>query len=108
MPSPLGEKIHARRTELKLSLEKLAALTDSSKSYLWELENRDKANPSAEKIAQLAKHLKVTPDYLLVATATASVDDEIVDKAYFRKFQQMSEDNKMRIRQLIDAWDNDK
>jgi hypothetical protein len=39
---------------------------------------------------------------------SVSADEDMLDKAYFRKFQQMSEDNKTRIRQLIDAWDSDK
>jgi transcriptional regulator with XRE-family HTH domain len=39
MPSSLGDKIRKHRREKGYSLEKLAKLTDSSKSYLWELEN---------------------------------------------------------------------
>jgi DNA-binding XRE family transcriptional regulator len=41
---PLGDKIRALRKEKKLSLEQLAELTDSSKSYIWELENKDDPN----------------------------------------------------------------
>ena len=33
VPSPLGDKIRALRKQKKLSLEQLAELTDSSKSY---------------------------------------------------------------------------
>ena len=54
VPSPLGEKIHNLRKLKKLSLDQLAELTDSSKSYIWELENKDAPNPSGEKIAKLA------------------------------------------------------
>ncbi len=50
VPSPLGDKIRALRKQKKLSLEQLAELTDSSKSYIWELENKDDPKPSAEKI----------------------------------------------------------
>ncbi len=49
MPSPLGEKIRALRKQKKLSLEQLAELTDSSKSYIWELENKDDPKPSANR-----------------------------------------------------------
>ena len=52
MASPLGEKIKNLRIEKGLSLEQLAQMTDSSKSYLWELENREQANPSLEKILE--------------------------------------------------------
>ena len=41
MPSPLGDKIRVLRKQKKLSLEQLAELTESSKSYMWELENKD-------------------------------------------------------------------
>ena len=34
VPSPLGDKIRALRKQKKLSLEQLAELTDSSKSYI--------------------------------------------------------------------------
>ena len=54
MRSPLGEKIHNLRKLKKLSLDQLAELTDSSKSYIWELENKDAPNPSGDKIAKLA------------------------------------------------------
>jgi transcriptional regulator with XRE-family HTH domain len=106
MPSFLGERIHKRRKELKLSLDKLAELTNSSKSYLWELENRDEANPSADKIALLATVLSVTPGYLLNPVVT--LDEEERDNAYFRKFQQLDEPDKARIRQMIDMWNEEK
>ena len=64
MASPLGEKIRARRTELKMSLDALAVQTGSSKSYLWELENRDNPKPSAEKLSRIAEALKVTLEFL--------------------------------------------
>ena len=65
MPSPLGDKIRALRKEKKLSLERLAELTESSKSYIWELENKDDPKPSAEKIGKIASVLEVTTEFLL-------------------------------------------
>ena len=64
MPSPLGDKIRALRKQKKLSLEQLAELTDSSKSYIWELENKDDPKPSAEKIGKIAAVLEVTTEFL--------------------------------------------
>ena len=61
MPSLLGEKIRALRKLKKLSLEQLAELTESSKSYLWKLENKDAPKPSVEKLARIAAVLEVTP-----------------------------------------------
>jgi len=37
MTTTLGEKIKRHRQEKEYSLDKLAELTESSKSYIWEL-----------------------------------------------------------------------
>lgn len=106
MPSPLGEKLRALRQQKKLSLEQLAALTGSSKSYLWELENRDNPNPSLDKLSKLAAALDVTTEFLL-SDATALPDAEVVDEAFFRKYKALPEHTKRQIRKILEAWDND-
>ncbi len=106
VPSPLGEKIHNLRKQKKLSLDQLAELTDSSKSYIWELENKDAPNPSADKIAKLAVVLEVTTEFLLTEN-TASPDEKVVDEAFFRKYQTMPEDTKKKIRKILDAWNEE-
>lgn len=106
MPSPLGEKLRTLRKQKKISLERLAELIDSSKSYMWELENKDAPNPSAEKIARIAAVLEVTPDFLM-DDHTTSPDDLVADKAFFRKYQRLPEDTKKKLRQLIDIWEDD-
>ncbi len=106
MPSPLGEKIHNLRKQKKLSLDQLAELTESSKSYIWELENKDAPNPSADKIAKLAAVLEVTTEFLLTES-TASPDEKVVDEAFFRKYQTMPEDTKKKIRKILEAWDEE-
>ncbi|MFZ6048081.1 helix-turn-helix domain-containing protein [Pseudomonas sp. CR3202] len=102
MASPLGQKISARRRELGMSLERLAELTESSKSYLWELENRDKPNPSLDKVTKIALALDLTPESLLDTNASAPQTD--VDKAFFRKYQALDEDEKKKIRKIVDSW----
>ncbi len=47
----------------------LAEQTGSSKSYVWELENKNPPRPSAEKIDRIAKALGVTADYLMDSEA---------------------------------------
>ena len=106
MPSPLGEKIRNLRKQKKLSLDQLAELTESSKSYIWELENKDAPNPSADKIAKLAAVLEVTTEFLLTES-TASPDEKVVDEAFFRKYQTMPEDTKKKIRKILEAWDEE-
>ena len=106
MPSPLGEKIRALRKQKKLSLDKLAELTDSSKSYIWELENKDDPKPSAEKVGKIATVLEVTTEYLLTVSSTTP-DEAVVDEAFFRKYKGMSEPDKKKIRKIIDAWEDE-
>lgn len=106
MPSPLGDKLRALRQQKKLSLERLAELTDSSKSYLWELENRDDPNPSADKLSKLAAALDVTTEFLL-SHATTTPDAEVVDEAFFRKYKMLPEATKKQIRKILDAWNDE-
>ncbi|HGJ7737443.1 TPA: helix-turn-helix transcriptional regulator [Pseudomonas aeruginosa] len=102
MASPLGKKINARRRELGISLERLAELTESSKSYLWELENRDKPNPSLDKVTRIASALNLTPEALLDTNTLDSQSE--TDKAFFRKYQELEDKDKEKLRQLVDTW----
>ena len=106
MPSPLGKKIHRLRKQKKFSLDQLAELTESSKSYIWELENKDAPNPSADKIVKLASALGVTTEFLLTNTA-ASPNEKVVDDTFFRKYQTMPKETKKKIRKILDAWDEE-
>lgn len=106
MPSPLGDKIRELRKQKKLSLDQLAELTDSSKSYMWELENKDDPKPSAEKVARIATALDVTTEFLLSDSVT-SPDEQVIDEAFFRKYKTMPEPTKKQIRKILDAWDDE-
>jgi transcriptional regulator with XRE-family HTH domain len=104
--SPLGEKIKHLRNEKGLSLEQLAQITDSSKSYLWELENREQANPSLEKINKLAVALDVTAEFL-VSSPESSPGDKVADEAFFRKYQLLPAPEKKKLRKILDAWEDE-
>ena len=106
MPSPLGEKLRAQRNLKKLSLEQLAELTESSKSYLWELENKDAPRPSAEKVAKIATVLEVTTEFLL-SESTTTPDETVIDEGFFRKYKRLPEADKKRIRRILDVWEEE-
>jgi transcriptional regulator with XRE-family HTH domain len=106
VPSPLGDKIRECRKAKGMSLERLADVTESSKSYLWELENRDVPNPSADKLTRIAQALEVTPAFLLDAMQTRP-DDAVADAAFFRKYQQMPDETKRRLRRILDSFNED-
>jgi transcriptional regulator with XRE-family HTH domain len=102
MPSSLADKIRKHRREKGFSLDKLAKLTDSSKSYLWELENRDTRKPSGEKLTRIADALSVTTDYLL--DESAEPNENVLREAFFRKFNKLDPNDQKKIEQMIDAW----
>lgn len=106
MPSALGEKIHKLRKEKGLTLEKLAELTDSSKSYIWELENKTPPRPSAEKLSKIAQQLGVNVEYLLDPDENVSADDA-ADAHFYRKYRKMKPGTKEKIRRMIELWGED-
>jgi transcriptional regulator with XRE-family HTH domain len=102
--TPLGEKIRNLRKQKGYTLDKLAELSASSKSYIWELENKDPPRPSADKIAKIAAALGVTADYLI--TDVVEIEDA-TDAAFFRKYRSMEPTTKDKIRRMLDLLDDD-
>ena len=102
MSSSLGGKIRHHRQEKGYSLDRLAELTNSSKSYIWELENRDTRKPSGEKLTKIAEALSVTTDYLLDDSAEPS--EEVIKEAFFRKLTKLDPEDRKKIEQLVDMW----
>lgn len=93
-----GKRIKDLRTAKGLTLDQLATATTSSKSYIWELENKNPPRPSAEKLADIAAALGVTTDYLIGREEVTLADAE--DKAFFREYSQMSNDTREKIRAM--------
>ena len=106
MATSFSLRLRRLRKNSSLTMEGLAQAAGISKSYVWELENRDDPNPSADKISKLAAALDVTTEFLLSHT-TATPDAEVVDEAFFRKYKTMPENTKKQIRKILDAWDDD-
>ena len=106
MTSTLGRKVNALRREKGLSLEDLAKATGSSKSYMWEIENKEVARPSGEKLTRIAEVLEVTPEFLLNDERTEPADEE-ADKAFYRKYQSLDPDAKARLKRILKALEED-
>jgi transcriptional regulator with XRE-family HTH domain len=96
-----GEKIRTLRKERGLTLDQLADMTGSSKSYIWELENKNPPRPSAEKIGKIASVLGVTSDYIM-DDQDAHTRESAEDIAFFRKYRTMDESTKDKVRQMLD------
>ena len=103
MSNVLGDKIRRLRKEKGLTLEGLAEASGSSKSYVWELENKNPPRPSAEKVERIAEALGVTADYL-VDPNEGKPTVEVVDQAFFRKYRGLPDETKEKIRQMVEVW----
>lgn len=106
MPTALGDKIKELRKKDGLTLEQLAERSGSSKSYIWELENKEPPRPSADKVSKIAAALGVTIDYLLDQDSKVTEEDAL-DKSFFRKYQNMNPEVKKKVRKMIDLWDDE-
>lgn len=103
MPTKLGEKLRALRKERKLTLEQLATQAKLSKSYLWELENRESQRPSAEKLTALADVLGVSAVYFLEEDVREP-EERHLDDAFFRSYQQLDQTGKEQMRKVLEAF----
>lgn len=103
MATRLGEKLHKLRKERGLTLEKLAEIAGMSKSYLWELENRESQRPSAEKLTALADALGVTAAYFIEDDVRAP-EEKHLDDAFFRNYQKLSPDAKEQLRKILNTF----
>ena len=71
---------------------------------MWEIENKDVARPSAEKLHQIAVALETTTDYLLAAE---EVTEANAAAAFFRKYQKMKPRSKERLREMLKILDDE-
>lgn len=102
----LGEKINRLRKVKRLTLDQLAEKAGSSKSYIWELENKNPPRPSAEKLSKIAKPLGVTLDYL-IDDEHKITEADATDEMFFRKYQKMDNPTKTKIRKMVDLWEDE-
>ena len=102
----LGEKIRSQRKRLKLTLDQLAEKTGSSKSYIWELENRPVVRPSAEKIARVAEVFGVTVEFLL-DDGKQEFSKSDADQVFFRRVTQLDANKRAQLERFLKAIDED-
>jgi len=106
MTETMGGKIRTLRKKKGLTLAGLAERAGSSKSYVWELENRDPPRPSGEKIAALAAALGVTADYLLDEGGQLS-EANAEDEAFYREYSNLPPETKEKLRAMLKLLDGD-
>lgn len=103
MASRLGEKLKALRTSKGYTLDKLAELSSLSKSYIWELENRESQRPSAEKLTALGDVFGVAASYF-IEEDVREPEERHLDEAFYRNYQGLDSDSKERLRKIAEAF----
>jgi transcriptional regulator with XRE-family HTH domain len=106
MATIIGEKIRAQRKLMKLTLDQLAEKTGSSKSYIWELENRPVVRPSAEKISRIAEVFGVTVEFLL-DDEKQEVTSTDADQVFFRRVSQLDSTKRAQLEKFLKAIDDE-
>ncbi len=106
MATIIGEKIRAQRKRLKLTLEQLAEMTGSSKSYIWELENRTVVRPSAEKLARIAEVFGVTMEFLL-NDEKQEFSSKDADLVFFQRVSRLDAIKRAHLEKFLKAIEDD-
>ena len=101
MAETFGERLKRLREAAGLTLEKLAEMVGSTKSYLWELENKPNIRPSAELVYKLARALDTTVGVLMGEVAPENASEQ--DQVFFRKYQPLKPGTKKRLSRIMDV-----
>ena len=104
MSEKFGEKLRKARTGRKKTLEELATAVGSSKAYVWQLENKKNAKPSAELLLRIANFLGESPDFFLDDQADEHSENHLED-AFFRKYKNLSDEDKRYIARIVSGLD---
>lgn len=100
----LKEKLRLLRKQSGATLEQFAELVGTSKSTLWELENKDASRPSAELIMSIARQLKVTPEFLMDDSAASPTPSDR-DEAFYRLYRDLDDEKKQQLQDILQVLD---
>lgn len=100
MAETFGKRLQRLRDRGGLTLEELASEVGSTKSYVWELENKPNIRPSAELVYKLAKALDTTVGVLLGEKEPDELPEQ--DQVFFRNYQTLRPETKERLSKIMD------
>lgn len=106
MSEKFGGKLRKIRTSKNKTLEELAEAIGSSKAYVWQLENKKNAKPSAELLLKISNYLGQSPDFFLDDMVESPSESQLED-AFFRKFNRLSENDKRYIDRIMSGLDDE-
>ena len=88
----MKERIRARRKAMQMTLQEVADLAGTGKSYVWEIEKGNK-NLSAQKLYKIAIALETTMDYLLLGQK----EEGINEARLLRCFHKMDAEDQIKL-----------
>ncbi len=99
----LREKLKAKRTEKGKSLDALAKDAGLSKSYLWELENRQSPpRPSLDKLQAIAGALDIDVAFFM-DDSIEDLQEDLKDRQFFRNYSKLKPETKEQLRVILEA-----
>jgi transcriptional regulator with XRE-family HTH domain len=98
----LREKLRAKRNETGKSLDALAKDAGLSKSYLWELENRDSPRPSLDKLQAIAKALDIDVAFFM-DDSIEDLREDLKDRQFFRNYTKLGDVDKETLRAFVEV-----
>lgn len=98
-----GERLREARQSRGLTLEGLAAKVGSTKAYVWQLENKETARPSADLVGRLCDALGIEPTALLTGTSSSSLNSLEKD-VLFRKYGSLTERDRRVVLDIMESF----
>lgn len=93
-----GQRLKETRESLAITQIKLAKMTNSSKSRIWELEKYENANPTMQMLKGISSSLGRSIDYFVFGEHSQEYD--ILENTW----EQLNEDEKDKIMDLMAMW----
>lgn len=105
MATTFGERLQHYRKRAGFSLEGLAEKIGSTKSYMWELENKPNIRPSADLVYRIAKTLGTTVGVMMGEeepdeAITTDLAEE--DRVFFRNYRELKPQTKKQLADIMD------
>lgn len=101
----ISKRIAMRREKLGMTLDALAKAIGSTKSYIWEMENRPKIRPSADIVFRLARALKTTPAFLMGESVATESEEEVL--GIYRQLDRAGQALMVRIARVLTEPEDD-
>ena len=107
MSDSFGKKVRELRKAKGLKLEELAEKRETTKNYVWQLENKSPARPSGQLLLKLADIFEVSPDFLIDDKANEESEGHRRD-ALLRKFKDkdVSNEDIEKALKILDILDD--